>query len=147
MGPILHNIPTHQSNRNAKRVLLYWDRLIYMPKTVANNRPDINVKDKRQKYVYFVDIAVPNNNYLINMVCHRIEKSVDLRMEIERKWNVQTKVIPIVVSSTGVVPQNTVNAVNELGGGIGEIRAMQKAALLHTANTVRTFVRDHRMYT
>ena len=105
------------------------------------------MKDKRKKHVYLIDIAVPNNNNLINTVCHKIEKYVDLRMEIERQWNVQTKVLPIVVSSTGVVPQSTVDAVNELGGGIGEIRAMQKAALLHTANIVRRFIGDHRMYT
>ena len=91
------------------------------------------------KHVYLIDIAVPNNNNLINSVCHKIEKYVDLRMETKRQWNVQTKVLPILVSSTGVVPQGTVNAVNELGGGIGEIRAIQKAAILHTANIVCRF--------
>jgi len=131
----------YQPNRviETQEVLLYWDRTIYTAKTVTNNRPDITVKDKRtvtnnkpditvkdkrKKHVYLIDIAVPNNNNLINKACHKIDKYVDLRMEIERQWNVQTKVLPIVVSSTGVVPQSTVDAVNELGGGIGEIRAM-----------------------
>jgi len=101
------------------------------------------MKDKRKKLVYLVDTAVPNNNNLVKTVCHKIEKYADLRMEIENQWNVQAKILPIMVSSTGVVPQSTVNAVNELGGGIREIRAIQKAALLHTASIVRRFIGDH----
>ena len=72
----------YQPNKviETQKVLLYWDRTIYTAKTVTNNRPDITVKDKRKKHVYLIDIAVPNNNNLINTACHKIDKYVDLRM-------------------------------------------------------------------
>jgi hypothetical protein len=42
-------------------IKLYGDRSLITDKTIHNNRPDITLVDKVSKTVYFIDIAIPNN--------------------------------------------------------------------------------------
>ena len=78
----------------------------------------------------------------MNTVRHKIEKYADLKIETERQWNVKTRVLSIVISTTGVVSQSIVYPANELEGEALEIRATQKAAILHTTNIVQK-IGDH----
>jgi hypothetical protein len=81
-------------------------------------------------------MVVPNNNNVISTVRHKIEKYAELAGEIKRQWRVKTKVLSVIVSTTGVVPHSTVRAMNELGGTMREIQTMQKAAVLHTTISI-----------
>lgn len=123
-----------------KEMMIYWDRTIYTYKSLAHNRPDITLKDKLQKTVYIIDIAVPNVNNLMSTVQHKRSKYTELANEIGRQWKMKTKILPIVISTTGIIPQATVDSVLELGGSTRELRLMQKAVILHTVNTVRRVI-------
>ena len=80
---------------------------------LANSRPELVIKDEKKITIFLLDIAVPNN--IINTVRHIIEK-------VEQQWQVKAKVIP----------NSKVKALEKLEGTIREIRAIQKAPVLHT---------------
>ena len=98
---------------------------MYTYKTVTNNRQDILIKDKRRRMATRVDIAVPRNNNLVNTVHHGIEKYGKLRMECERQWKFPSRILPIVVSTTGVMPHRTAETIKERGGLARELRVIQ----------------------
>ena len=119
------------------RTLLMWDRTVDTYKTVSHNRPDIILKSKAEKLMYLIDVAVPNSKNMKHTVQHKISKYKELAMEIERQWRTRTKTLPIVVTATGLFPKSTIRNLTELGCTTKEVRAMQKAVVLHTTRTVR----------
>ena len=48
--------------------------------------------------------------------------------------------LPIVITIIGVVPAKTVENMQQLGGTGMEMRAMQKAVILHTTRIVRKVI-------
>ena len=109
-------------------------------KTMAHNRPDITLRDKMGKIAYLIDIAVPNTNNVHKTVQHKISKYAELAVEIEKQWKTKVQIIPIGISTSGLILKTTVQNVYKLGGTIREIRLMQKAVILHTTNILRGFV-------
>ena len=125
--------------RNA-RVEILWDRTLHTYKTVAHNRPDIVVKDRGEKKAYLIDIAIPNQHNMMRTIQHKIDKYRELASELERQWKMRVKTVPIVITTGGVIPRVTTDNIAELGGGTKEIRAAQKAVILHTTRLVRKVI-------
>ena len=59
---------------------------------------------------------------------------------MQRIWKTKTRILPIVVTATGVVPRKTIENLRELGGTKPEMRAMQKAVIHHIRRTVRKVI-------
>jgi len=53
-------------------------------------------------------------------------------MEIQRKWNLKAKVIPVILRTTGTTSKSLSNV-----SGKHEIKELQKAAILDTAHILR----------
>jgi len=49
----------------------------------------------------------------------------------------KARVIPVVVTTLGIIPETTAENIAKLGTGRRDIRAMQKAVILHTKRMVR----------
>jgi len=89
-------------NENFK---LYWNRSILTDKTVAFNRPDITFMNKKTKNIFLIDTAVPNTHNLAETTTNKQNKYQELANEICTMWKQKAaQVIPIVISSTGVIP-------------------------------------------
>ena len=59
-------------------------------------------------WVYEISLSVyidsnNNNNNVINNEAEKILKYEDLTIEIQRMWNVKTKVIPVTTGATGTI--------------------------------------------
>lgn len=125
-------------NENYK---LYWDRTIITDKTIYNNRPDITMLDKRNKLVYIIDIAICNTHNLVNTHSEKIAKYTDLSIELKTQWNVtQTKTIPIILSTTGVIPKSLHNSLSTLHISPSTYLLLQKAVILNTCRLTRKFL-------
>ena len=86
---------------------LYWNRSIISDKTIPANRPDITFTNKKTKTTYLIHIAVPNTHNLVKKITEKQSKYQELANEICAMWKQNTvKVIPIVISSTGVIPKS-----------------------------------------
>ena len=62
-----------------------------------------------------------------------ILKYKDLTTEIQRMWNVKTKVIPVIIGATGTISKSLRKYVNNVPG-IREVNELQKTAILGTAH-------------
>jgi hypothetical protein len=86
---------------------LYWNRRIITDKTIPFNRPDITFMNEKTKNTLLIDIAVPNTNYLAKTITDKQNKYQELANEISAMWEQNAvQVIPIVMSSTGVIPKS-----------------------------------------
>jgi len=63
-------------------------------------------------------------------------KYKDLVIEIQRMWNVKTKVIPLIIGTTGTISDSFRKYVSNIPGK-HEVRELQKTAILGTAHILR----------
>ena len=66
----------------------------------------------------------------------KILKYEDLTIEIQRMWNVKTKVIPVIVGATGTVSKSFRKYVSNTPGK-HEVKELHKTAILGTAHILR----------
>jgi hypothetical protein len=71
-----------------------------------------------------------DNNIII------ILKYKDLTIEIQRVWNVKTRVIPVIIGATGTISKSFRKYVSSIPGN-HEVTELQKTAILGTAHILR----------
>lgn len=120
---------------------IYWNKSTYTDHTIKANRPDIILVDKIQKKTSFIEVSVPNNNNIQEKEREKIEKYISLRDEIKHLWKQDSvEIIPIIISSTGVVPKSLKRNCQHLGLPNPIITEIQKATIINTCNIVRSFL-------
>jgi hypothetical protein len=65
-----------------------------------------------------------------------ILKYKDLTIEIQRIWNVKTKVIPVIIGATGTISKSFRKYMSNTPGN-HEVEELQKTAILGTAHILR----------
>jgi hypothetical protein len=124
-------------NENFK---LYWNRSILTDKTIPFNRPDITFMNKKTKNTFLIDIAVPNTNNLAKTIADKQNKYQEMANEICAMWKQRAaQVIPIVISSTGVIPKSLSQSLTRLNLHPNTYIQMQKSVILGTCSIVRNF--------
>jgi hypothetical protein len=66
----------------------------------------------------------------------KILKYKDFTIEIQRMWNVITKVIPVIKGATGNISKSFRKYVSNIPGN-HEVKELQKTAMLGTAHILR----------
>jgi len=66
-----------------------------------NNKPDIIIRDNEKGTCMLIDVAISGN--VMKKEAEKILKYKDLTIEIQRMWNVETKVIPVIIGATGTI--------------------------------------------
>ena len=80
-----------------------------------------------------------NNNTDRNAIkrkAEKIKKYKDLIREIQRTWNVITKVIPVIIGATGTISKSFRKYMSNITGK-HEVKELQKTAILGTAHILR----------
>jgi hypothetical protein len=70
------------------------------------------------------------------MLSWMILKYKDLTIQIERMWNVKTRVITVIIGATGTISKSFRKYVSNITGN-HEFRELQKTAILGTAHILR----------
>jgi hypothetical protein len=70
---------------------------------LPNNKPDIIVRDNEKRTRISIDVAIPGDRNVIKKEAEKILKYKDLTIEIERMWNVKTRVIPVIIEATAII--------------------------------------------
>jgi len=65
-----------------------------------------------------------------------IIKYKDLTIEIQRMWNVKTKVTPVIIGATGTISKSFRKYMNNIPGK-REVKELQKTAILGTAHILQ----------
>jgi hypothetical protein len=50
-----------------------------------------------------INVAISENRNVIKKEAEKILKYKDLTIEIQRMWNVKTKVMPVIIGATGTI--------------------------------------------
>ena len=66
-----------------------------------------------------IDIAISGDRNVIKKEAVKIQKYKDLTIEIQRMWNVKTKVIPVTIGLTGTISKSFRKYVSNIPGKHG----------------------------
>ena len=73
---------------------------------------------------------------MIKKGAEKILKYKDLTLEIQRMWNVKTKVIPVIIGATRTISKSFRKYVSNISGKY-EVKELQTTAILGTAHLLR----------
>jgi hypothetical protein len=107
-----------------------------MDRTIRNNKPDIIIRDNEKGICMLIDAAIPGDRNVIKKEAEKILKYEDLITEIQRKWNVKTNVMPVVIGATGTISKSFRKYLKSITGK-RDIKELQKTAILGTAHILR----------
>ena len=124
--------PTEES----EKVKILWDFEIRTDRVIPARRPDLVIVDKTANEAIIVDVAVPNDTNIQGKETEKIEKYQDLRLEIQRMWDVKAKVVPVVIGALGAVTNNLEAYLEQIPGD-HRVRPLIKTALLGSAHILR----------
>jgi len=79
------------------------------------------------------DVAISGDRHVIKREAEKILKYKDLTIEIQRMWNVKTKVIPAIKGATGTISKSFRKYLSNTPGKY-EVKELQKTAILGTAH-------------
>ena len=120
----------------AENVTILWDFPIHTDRTIKANRPDIVIKDMKDKKCLLIDMTVPADRNIAPKEFEKISKYKDLEMEIQKMWHLKTTVIPVVVGALGLLKRGTDEYVDSIPGK-PKLFEVQKIALTSTAHIMR----------
>ena len=83
-----------------------------------------------------IDVAISGDRNVIKIEAEKILKHKYLKIEIQRMWNVRTKVIPVIVGATATVSKSFLKYMSNILGKHG-VKELQKTAILGTAHILR----------
>jgi hypothetical protein len=117
-------------------IIILWNQQVQTDRTIPNNKPDIIIRDNEKGTCRLIDVAVSGDRNVIKKEDEKILKYKDLTIEIQRIWNVKTRVIPVIIGATGTISKSYRKYVSSIPGS-HEVRELQKTAILGTAHILR----------
>jgi len=97
--------------------------------------------NKKTKNAFLIDIAVPNTHNLAKTITDKRNTYQELANEICAMWKQKAaQVIPIVISSTGVIPKSLSQSLTRLNLHPNTYIQLQKSVILGTCSIVRNFL-------
>ena len=88
------------------KVTILWNQQVQTDGTIPNNKPDIIIRDNGKGTCMLTDFAISGERNVIKKEAGKIPKYKDLTTEIQRMWNVKTKVIPVIIGATGTISKS-----------------------------------------
>jgi hypothetical protein len=83
-----------------------------------------------------IDVAILGDRNVIKKEAEKILKYKDLTIEIQRMWNVKTKVTSVIIGATGTISKSFRKYMSNIPGKC-EVEELQKTAILGTAHIIR----------
>ena len=93
--------------------------------------------NKKTKNTFLIDIAAPNTHNLAKTITDKQNKYQELANEICAMWKQKAaQVIPVVISSTGVIPKSLSQSLARLNLHPHTYIQLQKSVILGTCSIV-----------
>jgi len=86
-----------------------------------------------------IDVAIPGDRNVIKKEAEKSLKYKDLTIEIQRMWNVKTRVIPVIIGAPGTIPKSFRKYVSDIPGN-HDVKKLQKTAIVGTAHILRKVI-------
>ena len=85
---------------------------IHTDKTIAGNRPDIVLTNKKDKTCLLIDMTIPLDTNTSVKTTEKLTKYKDLEIEVERMWGLKTTTVPVVMGALGTIKKVIENYTN-----------------------------------
>jgi hypothetical protein len=118
------------------KVTILWNQQVHTDRTIPNNKPYIIIRDNGKGTCVLIDLAIPGDRNVIKKEAKKILKYKDLIIEIQRMWNIKTKVTLVIIGATGTISKSIRKYLSSVPGK-HDIKELQKTAVLGTAHTLR----------
>jgi hypothetical protein len=105
-------------------------------RTIPSNKPDIIIRDNEKRTCILIDAAIPGDRNVFKKEDEKILKYKDLTIEIQRIWNLKTRVIPVIIGATGTISKSFRKYVSYIPGN-HDVKELQKTTILSTAQILR----------
>ena len=86
------HVPKSVETSKGNKVITLWNQQVQTDRTIPSNKPDI-IRDNVKGTCMLIDVAISGDRNVIKKEAVKILKYKDLTIEIQRMWNVKTKVI------------------------------------------------------
>jgi hypothetical protein len=83
-------------------VTVFQNQAVHTDREVAANRPDIIIKNKKEKTCTMIDVAIPADRNVVRREAAKELKYKSLGIEIQRMWKLKRTIIPVIVGATGI---------------------------------------------
>ena len=85
-------------------------------------------------------MAIPGDSRIEEKKLEKISKYQDLNIEIERLWEKQATVVPVVIGSLGAIPRDLRKHLRTMGLESISLGQLQKTVLMGTAHILRKYL-------
>jgi hypothetical protein len=83
-----------------------------------------------------IDVAISGDRNVIKKEAEKILKYKNLTIEIQRMWNIKTRLVPVIIGATGTISKSFRKYASSIPGN-HEVKELQKTAILDTAHILR----------
>jgi len=97
-------------------ITILWNQQVQTDRTIPNNKPDIIVHDNEKGTCMLIDVAMSGDRNVIKKEADKILNYKDLTIEIQRMWNVKTKMISVIRGATGTISESFRKYVSNIPG-------------------------------
>ncbi|KAI5751771.1 hypothetical protein M8J77_010707 [Diaphorina citri] len=119
-----------------EEITIIYDQQIHTDRTVPANKPDIVVKNVKDKKCVLIDVSVPCDANLISKEAEKKLKYRTLAIEVSKMWNLKTIIVPVIIGALGTIPKTLGENVKKLEGDIS-LHKIQDIALCGSAQILR----------
>ena len=117
-------------------VPVLWNQAVHTDREVTANRPDIIIKNKKEKTCTLIDVAIPADRNVVQKEGEKKLKYKSLCIEIQRMWNLKCTILPVIIGATGIVKKSLKKNLETIPGK-HSIDSLQKTAILGTSHIIR----------
>jgi hypothetical protein len=119
-------------------VTVLWNQAVHTDREVTANRPDIIIKNKKERTCTLIDVAIPADRNVVQKEAEKRLKYKSLCIEIQRMWNRKCTVIPVKIGATGIVTRSLRKHLEATSiPGKHSIDSLQKTAIRGTSHIIR----------
>jgi hypothetical protein len=113
-----------------------WNQAVHTDKEVTANRPDIIIKNKKEKTCTLIDVAISADRNVVQKETEKKLRYKSLCIEIQRMWNLKCTIIPVTIGAIGIVTRS-LRKNSEAVPGKHSIDSLQKTAVLGTSHIIQ----------
>jgi hypothetical protein len=113
-----------------------WNKAVHTDKEFTSNRPDIIIKNEKDKTCTLIDVAIPADRNVVQKEAEKELKYKILCIEIQQMWKLKCTIIPVIIVATGIVTRSLRKILEDVPGK-HSIDSLQKTAVLGTLHIIR----------
>jgi hypothetical protein len=122
-------------NNNNNNVTVLWNQGVHTETEVMANRPDVTIKNKKEKTCILIDVAIPADRNIMQKEVEKKLKYKSLCIEIQRMWNMKCTIISVIVEAIRIVTKCLKKNL-EATTRKHLIDSLQKTAILGTSHII-----------